>query len=135
MKHLTMGQLAQRADVNTETIRYYERRGLIPEPPRRESGYRQYTEDFVIRIKFIKRAQELGFTLKEIEELLFMRLDPDGSCADIKQEATVKITDIDGKIKSLQKMKRALTQLVAQCDDSYPSSECPILDYLETAES
>lgn len=74
METLTIGQLAKNAGVNIETIRYYERRGLIPEPPRRESGYRQYSPEFVTRIQFIKRAQELGFSLNEIAELLALRV-------------------------------------------------------------
>ena len=135
MNYLSIGQLAEQANVNIETIRYYERRGLIPQPPRRESGYRKFSQTFVVRIKFIKRAQELGFTLKKIQELLSMRVDPDTTCSDIKIEAKVKMGDIDGKIKSLQRMKRALTKLVAKCDDSYSSSECPILDYLGTEDA
>jgi MerR family mercuric resistance operon transcriptional regulator len=77
MKTLTTSQLAQAADVNLETIRYYERRGLIPEPPRRSSGYRQYSEDYIGRIRSIKQAQDLGFSLDEVAELFALRVDPD----------------------------------------------------------
>ena len=83
METLTIGQLARQAEVNVETLRYYERRGLIPEPPRKESGYRQYPPDDLARIRFIKHAKELGFTLKEILDLLTLRVDPETSCDDV----------------------------------------------------
>jgi MerR family mercuric resistance operon transcriptional regulator len=108
MRSITIGQLARKGRVNVETIRYYERRGLIPEPPRRESGYRQYSQDAVARIHFIKRAKELGFSLKEISELLFLRVDPYTTCGDVKKRAEVKIADIEEKIRDLQRMKEAL---------------------------
>ena len=94
MTSFTTGQLAKRANVNIETIRYYERRGIIPEPPRRESGYRQYPDNAVARIQFIKRAQELGFTLEEIQSLLDLRVDPETPCAVVKRQADLKVIDI-----------------------------------------
>ena len=132
MKSLTIGQLAKRAEVNIETIRFYERRGLIPEPPRRDSGYRQYSEGDVIRILFIRRAKELGFSLKEILELLSLKIDPDTTCGDIKRRAETKIADIDQKIRTLQGMKRALAKLVTLCRGRGPTSECPILETLDS---
>ncbi len=132
MKPLTIGQLAKRAQVNIDTIRYYEKRRLIPEPPRRQSGYRQYSPDDVARIQFIKRAQELGFALKEIEELLALRVDPDTTCADVKEQTEAKIADISTKIQTLQRMKRVLTKLATACDVRAPTSECPILEALDT---
>src|SRR5574337_2218757 len=132
MKSLTRGQLAKAAHVNIETIRYYERRGLVPEPLRRESGYRQYVPDTVGRITFIKRAQELGFSLKEIQELLSWRVDPGMTSADIKRRAEAKLADIDTKLRDLQRMKTALIQLTAACSGRGPSSECLILDALES---
>ncbi len=132
MESLTIGQLARQALVNIETIRYYERRGLIPEPPRTESGYRQYSWDAVARIRFIKRAQELGFSLREISELLSLRVDPNTTCADVKKRAEAKIADVEQKIEALQKMKEALTTLVAMCQrEQAPTSACPILETLE----
>jgi MerR family mercuric resistance operon transcriptional regulator len=131
MKNFTIGQLAIKAQVNIETVRYYERQGLIPEPPRSESGYRQYSQDVVGRIQFIKRAKELGFTLKEISELLSLRVNPGTTCADIKRRAEIKIADIDEKLRTLQKMKKALMKLAASCKGRGPTSECPILDALE----
>ena len=132
MEELTIGRLAQRARVNVETIRYYERRGLIPKPPRSQSGYRQYAREDVARIQFIKRAQELGFTLKEIAELLALRVDPDTTCAEIKAQAEQKIAAIAEKIQALQRMRKVLTQLTAACDARAPTSQCPILESLET---
>jgi MerR family copper efflux transcriptional regulator len=130
MRNLTIGQLARKAQVNVETIRYYERRGLIPEPPRRQSGYRQYSEDAVSRIQFIKRAKELGFSLKEISELLSLRVDPDTTCGDVKKRAEVKIAEVEEKIRALQRIKKALTKLVVLCRGSGPTSECPIMEAL-----
>ena len=130
MGGLTIGQLAKKAQVNVETVRYYERRGLLPEPPRKESGYRQYSENDVSRLLFIKRAQTLGFTLKEILELLNLRVDPDTTCGDVKRRAEAKIGDIEEKIRALQKMKKALTKLASTCRGRGPTSECPILEAL-----
>jgi MerR family mercuric resistance operon transcriptional regulator len=132
MKSLTIGQLAKRAQVNVETVRYYERRGLMPNPPRRESGYRQYTEADVSRIRFIRRTKELGFSLKEILELLSLRIDPDTTCGDIKKRAEAKIVDIEDKIRTLHGMKRALAKLVGSCRGRGPTSECPILEVLDS---
>ena len=132
MKDLTIGQVAKEAKVNVETVRYYERRGLISEPPRRESGYRQYSQDEVTRIKFIKQAQKLGFTLKEISELLSLRVAPRITCMDVKRRTEAKLADIDEKIRALQSIKEALTKLVASCRGRGPTSECPILEMLDS---
>ncbi|MGH7792651.1 MAG: MerR family DNA-binding protein, partial [Thermodesulfobacteriota bacterium] len=107
---------------------------LIPKPPRRDSGYRQYSQDTVARIKFIKRAKELGFSLKEISELLSLRVDPDTTCGDVKRRAEVKIADIAEKIRALQKVKKALTKLVVLCRGQGPTSECPIMEILDNKE-
>ncbi len=131
MENLTIGKVAKRALVNVETVRYYQRRGLIPEPLRRESGYRRYSQDDVARIQFIKRAKELGFTLKEILELLSLRVDPDTTSVDIKRETKAKIDEIEKKIRTLQSMKKALTKLSTACKGQGPTSECPILEALE----
>ena len=132
MEYLTIGKLAKHSHVNVETIRYYERRGLIPMPSRRESGYRQFTQDIIARIRFIKRAQELGFTLKEISGLLSMRVDPHTTCADINVRAEQKIAQIQEKIRDLERMKRALIKLKASCRGRGPTGECPILEALDT---
>ena len=128
---LTIGKLAKKAQVNTETIRYYERRGLISRPPRPHSGYRQYPYETVKRIDFIKRAKELGFSLKEIGDLLSLRVDPTTSCSDIKIRTETKIEAIEQKIKTLKKMKNALLDVSRACSGRGPISECPILEALE----
>lgn len=134
MKGLTIGQVAKMGGVNIETVRYYERQGLIPPPPRRESGYRAYPEDTVSRVRFIKRAQELGFSLKEIAELLSLRVGPDTVCADVRKRAVAKIAEIERKMETLDRMKGVLTKLAASCSGRGPTSECPILEALENKE-
>ena len=132
MKTLTIGQVAKQVGVGLETIRFYERKGLIDEPPRRPSGYREYPPAAVARVKFIRRAKDLGFSLKEIAELLTLRVDQDTTCAEVRERAEEKIADIQDKIQALQQMKRALTSLTATCSGRGPTSECPILEALET---
>jgi MerR family mercuric resistance operon transcriptional regulator len=127
-ERLRSGELARRAGVNVETLRFYERRGLLPEPPRRPSGYREYPEDAVERILFIKRAQELGFSLGEIQQLLELRVDPDTSCADVRDRAEAKITDVRQKIRDLRRMERALRRLADACPGEGSTDGCPILD-------
>lgn len=131
MEKLTIGQLAKKANVNLETIRYYERRGLIPEPPRNDSGYRQYSLEALSRTRFIKRAQALGFSLKEIDELLSLRIEPGATCGDVKARVEDKITDIDEKIADLDQMREALLKMARQCTDRGPIDMCPILEILD----
>ena len=131
MKPLTIGKVARHAGVGVETVRFYEREGLIEEPPRRQSGYRQYPEETVSRIRFIRRAKELGFSLKEIKELLSLRASPESRCADIQRRAETKIKDIEQKVRTLQRMKKALVKLTVACRGRGPVSECPILEALE----
>jgi MerR family transcriptional regulator, copper efflux regulator len=135
MSSLTIGQLAKAAAVNVETIRFYERTGIIPTPPRRRSGYRQYPPEFVRRIRFIKRTQELGFSLKETVELLSLRVDSQTVCADVKLLAEAKVKDIEQKIQTLQRMKQILTELLAHCNSQEPTSACPMLAALDTHEA
>jgi MerR family mercuric resistance operon transcriptional regulator len=134
MKPLTIGQVANRAGVGIETVRFYEREGLLEEPARRESGYRQYEADVVARLRFIKRAKELGFSLKEIKELLALRVDPTTTCAEVRSKAQAKVADIKEKIETLQRMKKALVKLTRTCSGQGPVSECPILDALDPEE-
>lgn len=131
MNGLTIGKIAKKAGVGIETIRFYERKGLIDPPPRKESGYRQYPEKTIARLLFIRRAKELGFSLKEIKELLCLRYESTASCSDIKRKAETKIIDIAGKIADLEKIKAILAQLTAECSGRGPLSECPILEALE----
>lgn len=130
METLTIGEVASQAGIGIETVRFYERRGLIEDPPRTESGYRQYSKDVVSRLRFIKRAKGLGFSLKEIAELLSLRLDPTTKCGDIKKRAETKTADIEEKIRSLRNMKKALTKLVATCSENGSVRECSILETL-----
>lgn len=131
-EYFTIGKVARLTDVGIETIRFYEREGLIPEPPRRESGYRQYPRVTIDRILFIKRAKDLGFTLAEINELLSLRVGSGTTCADVKRKADQKIEDVKTKIKSLKRIQKALEKLTHQCRGKGSVSECPILEALET---
>jgi MerR family mercuric resistance operon transcriptional regulator len=131
MKYLTIGQVARQAGVGIETVRFYEREGLLEEPQRRPSGYRQFDEATVDRLRFIRRAKELGFTLKEVKELLSLRLDPTTTCADVKGRAETKIADIEARIESLKRIKRALVKLTRACSGNGATSDCPILDALD----
>ncbi len=126
-----IGEVASRAKVNKETVRYYEKRGLIPEPDRRRSGYRIFTQRHIDQIKFIKRAQQLGFTLSEIKELLELRMDEDTTCSEIRDEAQKKYRDVVKKIEDLSQIKETLIGLIDSCAGDGPKGECPILDALE----
>jgi MerR family copper efflux transcriptional regulator len=132
MDGLSIGDVAKQAKVHIETLRYYERRGLLASPPRTMSNYRLYSEETVRRVRFIKGAQELGFSLKEILELLSLRAEPKTSCEDIRECAEAKIKDIEEKIRSLQAMKQALAKLVTECSGSGPVTECPILESFDS---
>ena len=131
MDFFTTGEVASRGGVNLETIRYYERRGLLPKPPRTPAGYRTFDAAALRRLRFIKQAQALGFSLKEIKELLALRVDPRTSCADVRRRAEAKIADVEAKLRVLRTMKRALVQLTAACAGRGPVSACPILETLE----
>lgn len=131
MTTLTRGELAKRCEVNFETIRYYEQLGLIPRPSRTMSNYRVYDEGTVRHVRFIKRAQDLGFTLKEIKDLLSLRATPGTRCADVYRRAETRIQAIDAKIRTLEAMRRALSKLMTECAGRGAISECPILEALE----
>lgn len=126
-----IGEVARRANVNKETVRYYEKRGLIPKPDRRRSGYRIFTQRHIDQIRFIKRAQELGFTLKEIKELLELRMDEGTTCSEIRSEAQRKYQNVVEKINDLKRIKSTLTDLIDSCSGSGPKGDCPILEALE----
>lgn len=131
MKRLTIGELAKRCGVNLETIRYYERVGLLPKPPRTKAGYRIFPDDAPRRLRFVKKAQELGFSLREIKELLALRIEPSKTRADVRERALAKIADLDQKLRTLRKMKSALVKLTAACHGNGPLSDCPILEGLD----
>jgi MerR family copper efflux transcriptional regulator len=131
MRTLTIGRLAKEAGVNLETVRYYERRGLLPRPPRSESGYRLFPDESAGRLRFIRRAQELGFSLSEIRELLSLRVSRTAKRTDVRRRAEAKIADIEARIRSLHSMKRALHKLTRVCAGCGPIAECPILESLD----
>jgi Hg(II)-responsive transcriptional regulator len=136
MESLTIGKIARRAEVGIETIRFYEREGLIAKPPRRESGYRQYPKETVLRLLFIKHAKKLGFTLREVKELLELRIDSSlpSVCDEVRKLAEEKIADIRDKIGTLQRMETVLVQLTDHCRRRVATSNCPILDVLQEEE-
>ncbi len=134
MSTLTIGQVARQAGVGIETIRFYEREGLLEEPLRRPSGYRQYPENVVTRIHFIKRAQQLGFSLKEITELLTLRVDGHTSCEDVKHRTEAKLAEVERKLIELQRMRHALLHVAALCTGQGPASACPMLEALDQQE-
>jgi MerR family copper efflux transcriptional regulator len=127
---MTVGTAARRAGVKIDTIRYYERRALLPKSPRTQAGYRSLTDETVQRLRFIKHAQALGFTLNEIKQLLALRVTPGKTCADVRSRAEAKTADIERKIRSLQVMKRALQQFVSACESDGPASKCSFLENL-----
>lgn len=128
---LTIGKVAKLTGVGIETIRFYEREGIIEEPPRRESGYREYDPGIVTRLHFIKRAQQLGFSLKEISELLKLRVNPKENCSGVKRRAETKLHEIDGKIRDLKRMRKILAEVTEACVASKPITDCPILKAFE----
>lgn len=131
---LTIGALAHAADVGVETIRFYERKGLIPEPPRTQAGYRQYPSDSVDRVMFVRRAQRLGFALREISELLELRVDEVAACGSVEAQAREKLEQVAGKIEALQLIETALQNLVEACKSREPTGACPILEELDQAD-
>ena len=132
---LSIGTLARAADVSVQTIRYYERRGLLPQPARRASGYRVYAAETVTRLRFIRRAQALGFTLAEVAELLGLRVDAETSCEQVQRQLSAKLSEIETKMRMLQEMQRALTTMAAACEQGGPHGTCPVLSALAEGES
>ncbi len=127
---MKIGQLAQRAEVNIDTVRYYEREGLLPKPERLSSGYRIYGEGDVKRLRFVRRAKALGFTLPEIRELLELSSSRDDDMAAMKSAALDKIVDIKARIAELERMRVALEGLTESCPGHGALDQCPILNAL-----
>ena len=123
---MRIGEIAAQADVNIQTLRYYERRGLLTPPSRRASGYREYGTDDVQRVRFIRRAQDLGFTLQEIGDLLALQSESVRSCGSVEKRASLTLGRIDDKIKDLRRMRTALAKYVHACRDRSLES-CPLL--------
>lgn len=132
MAALTIGQLAKQAGVGVETIRFYEREGLLDEPARRASGYRQYAEGAVERVKFLRRAQRLGFTLKDARDLLDLKHDPSADRAEVREKATRKVADTEQKIRDLEAMREDLSLLIAECHGAGPAAHCPIIEAISS---
>ncbi|MFT7686982.1 MAG: MerR family Zn(II)-responsive transcriptional regulator of zntA [Candidatus Azotimanducaceae bacterium] len=133
MSYLKIGDLSKRTQINNETLRFYESKGLLEEPRRSEAGYRLYTESAVKRVNFIVRAKGLGFSLKEIMELLSLRVDKeDSTCGEVKSLAEKKLEDIEGKINELKRMRHALNKITLACCGGEESAvHCTILNSLE----
>lgn len=132
MNSLTVGQLAEKAGINTESIRFYEAQSLMPQPARSVSRYRMYPESAVLRIRFIKRSQNLGFSLKEIKELLSFAEDQTTDCGDVRDLAHTKVAEISQKIQTLEAMKQALTVLAETCPGTGPATNCSILESISS---
>ncbi len=124
---MKIGAVAKAAGIGIDAVRFYERQGLIPEPARRPSGYRMYSPDVVLSLRFIRRAKELGFSLKEISELLSLETAPNATAADVKKLAEAKLADMEERIRALQRMRRALKNAVSGCPGKGPTSGCSIL--------
>ena len=127
MKAMKIGEVAKLSGTGIETIRFYEREGLLPEPQRRPSGYRQYDEATVERLEYVRGAKELGFTLAEIRELLELSFAAHAGCDHVRQRAEAKVADIEGKIRSLQQMKRSLGKIVQRCRTKNSTEDCPLI--------
>ncbi len=134
METLSIGQVARLSGVGVETMRFYEREGLLEEPPRRASGYRQYSEQVVQRLHFIQRAKRLGFSLKEINELLLLRVDAQTSCEEVRQRTEAKLAEVERKLVGLQRMRQALLQVHSLCIGPGPTGACPMLEVLDQQE-
>lgn len=132
MAEMFVGQLARKAGVNVETLRYYEKIRLMPKPSRKGSKYRVYSNSDLKRLLFIKRSKELGFTLKETIELLELKIDSKTKCGDVKYLAEQKLNDVVNRIHDLQKIKSVLKNLVVKCvEEELSADECPILEAID----
>ena len=134
MSSLRTAEVARLAGVNIETLRFYERKGIIPEPPRRASGYREYPPETVERVRFVKRAQDLGFSLREVQELLDLRKLARAKSSRVRRVVEAKLDEIDHKIRDLEAMKQSLTGLMSACDGRKSIGSCPIIESLSGCE-
>lgn len=132
---LTIGRLAKQAGVNIQTVRYYERLKLLTPMARKSSGYRLYDDEAHRRLRFIKNAQALGFTLHEIEELLDLRVSSTGRCGEVQRRAEAKLRQVEAKVRDLQTLAQALQGLIRTCRAGRSTEQCPILQSLEEGEA
>jgi MerR family mercuric resistance operon transcriptional regulator len=135
MDSLSIGQVAEAAEVGVETVRFYQRQGLIREPARQGTRHRRYSQETVARIRFIRGAQNLGFSLKEIEELMDLRIAPGTSKAEIKARAQAKVDEIGEKMRDLQRMRDTLLKLIGSCEGTGTVEDCPILEAFDQGPS
>lgn len=124
---MKIGEIAKQSGIGIETIRFYEREGLLREPERRPSGYRRYDESVLERLAYIRGAKDLGFTLAEIRELLELSFAAHDGCDRIRQRARAKLDDIEAKIRSLKAMKRTLAAILKRCESEDSESDCPLV--------
>ncbi len=131
----TISKAAYRAGVGVETIRFYERKGLIEQPPKpRGTGFRVYPTETVHRIRFIRQAQELGFSLREVQDLLSLRADPESDSADVRERAAAKLAEVKRKITELERIRAALEDLIAACPGRGALRNCSIMETLRAGE-
>lgn len=135
MSSFTIGEIARRAEVGIDTVRYYERNDLLPAPARRPSGYRQYGDEDVQRLSFIRRAKDLGFTLAQIRELLALSTDRERGVRGIKKRAQERLDDLDLRIHEMQRVRSGLQALVDDCPGHGKLLACPILGALTRKEN
>ena len=129
---MTIGELAKKAGVNVQTIRFYEREELLPGAHRwPDSGYRDFDDEALLRLQFIRSAKELGFTLREIKELLDLRILPGESCAEMKRLLELKLADLDRRMKEMRRLRRVLDKLVTACGRRTRPDTCPALWAIE----
>jgi MerR family copper efflux transcriptional regulator len=133
MSNMTIGELAHKVGVNPQTIRFYERQRLLPEPRRRASGYRQYPPATIERVHFIRAAKGVGFTLEEVADLLALRVRRGASCAGVRKRAEAKLADIDAKLSQLQRMRMVLENMVVSCSGQSAIKDCAILEAIGRA--
>lgn len=129
---MKIGEIAKKAQVNIQTLRYYEKRGIIKPSEVKNSGYRFYTEEALKSILFIKHAKELGFSLDQIKELLDLRIPSKSRCQKVRTRALEKLNDVQEKIEMLKKIKGTLKTLIKDCESNKTSSNCPIIESMET---
>lgn len=132
---MLIGELARAAGVGVETLRFYEREGLLSEPPRSAAGYRLYGNGAVRTVRFILRAKQLGFTLSETSELLQLRVTDTTRCGDVRTAARDKIADVESRMRELGRIRNALQSLVDACEANQETRDCPILDALDEPET
>ena len=131
MKAMTISRAAAKAGVGVETIRFYERKGLIEQPPKPfDGGFRIYPGEAVARIRFIRQAQDIGFSLREVAELLSLRADPSADCSDVREQATMKLEEVNLKIARLEEIRGALEDLISACPGRGALRSCSIMDAL-----